>query len=95
MSCYLRGNRAYPPGKAIIEETANVCSKTLRAQDSPEPNFAGAKIAAKGEFKTWLLSVCFEWVKRKHINKDACLLSNWNRYSIFPLGNFPISRKYI
>lgn len=89
MSCYLRGNCAYPPEKLISEETANVCSKTLCEQDFPEPNFFGAKIAAKGEFETWLLSIFFEWVKRKHINKDERSLSNWNHYSIFPLGNFP------
>lgn len=95
MSCYLRGNCAYPPEKLISEETANVCSKTLQERDSPEPNFSGAKIAAKGEFETWLVSVFFERVKRKHINKDERSLSNWKHYSIFPLENFPISRKYI
>lgn len=91
MSRYLRGNCAYPPEKLIIEQTANICNKTLHEQDSPEPNFCGAKIAAKGQFETCFLSIFFEWVKRKHNNKDECSLSNWNRYSIFPLGASPLA----
>lgn len=58
-----QGKCAYPPEKLITEETANVCSKTQREQDSPEPGFCGVKIAAKGGFEAWLLSVFFEWIK--------------------------------
>lgn len=90
----LRGNGAYSPEKLVIEQTANICSKTPCEQDSPDPEFSGAKRAAEREFEPWPLSVFFEWVKRKRV-KDECSLSNWNRYSVFPLGNFPISRKLI
>lgn len=65
--CFLKGNGAYPPEKLITEETANVCTKTQHEQDSPEPGFCGVKRAAKGGFEAWLLSVFFEWVKRKRV----------------------------
>lgn len=91
--CFLKGNGAYPPEKLITEETANMCSKTWCEQDSPEPGFCGVKIAAKGEFETWLLK-CFLWVGKKEARYQGWVLAlKLEPLQYFPLGNVPISRK--